>query len=69
MFHDEVLFAFPIDITILYKGPQYDPIHNLVINCIHVENNIEIKARQKVPNASEERTTLYMYTCIVGNQW
>ena len=22
MFHDEVIFAFPIDTTILYKGPQ-----------------------------------------------
>jgi hypothetical protein len=32
MFHDEVIFAFPIDTTILYKGPQYDPMHNLVIN-------------------------------------
>jgi len=32
MFHDGVIFAFPIDTTILYKGPQYDPIHNLVIN-------------------------------------
>ena len=32
MFHDEVIFAFPIDTTILYKSPQYDPIHNLVIN-------------------------------------
>jgi hypothetical protein len=25
-------FSFPIDTTILYKGPQYDIIHNLVIN-------------------------------------
>jgi hypothetical protein len=32
MFHDEVIFAFPIDTTILYKSPQYDPIQNLVIN-------------------------------------
>jgi hypothetical protein len=37
--------------------------------CIHVDNNIGSKARQKVVNVSEERTTLYMYTCIVGNQW
>jgi hypothetical protein len=57
MFHDEVIFAFPIDTTILYK------------ECIHVDNNIGSKARQKVANVSEERTTLYMYTCIVGNQW
>ena len=27
------------------------------------------EARQKVANVSEERTTLYIYTCIVGNQW
>jgi hypothetical protein len=32
MFHDEVFFAFPIETTIVYKGPQYDHIHNLVIN-------------------------------------
>jgi hypothetical protein len=31
MFH-EVIFAFPIDTTILYKSPQFDHIHNLVIN-------------------------------------
>jgi hypothetical protein len=37
--------------------------------CIHVDNNIGSKARQKVANVSEERTTLYIYTCIVGNQW
>jgi hypothetical protein len=23
MFHDEGIFAFPIDTTILYKGPQF----------------------------------------------
>jgi hypothetical protein len=46
MFHDEVIFAFPIDTTILCKSPQYDPIHNLVINfevvsekkCLYVFN-------------------------------
>jgi hypothetical protein len=37
--------------------------------CIYVDNNIGSKARQKVTNVSEERTTLYIYTCIVGNQW
>ena len=37
--------------------------------CIHGDNNIGSKARQKVANVSEERTTLYIYTCIVGNQW
>jgi hypothetical protein len=35
----------------------------------HGDNNIGSKARQKVANVSEERTTLYIYTCIVGNQW
>jgi hypothetical protein len=33
MIQDKTIqLAFPIDTTILYKSPQYDPIHNLVIN-------------------------------------
>jgi hypothetical protein len=32
MLNDEVIFAFPIDTTISYKSPQYDPIHILDIN-------------------------------------